>query len=233
MSFCIGCSHLGSPQYIICLHLSLSLCISSFTTFPDLFCSLSLFLLFGSFMFNIFPIYPLSPPLDMPKPPRSCFVNFGSVSKLLNLSCPYDVIIFNPVHSGHSLNIVNIFNSITSSSPDSCLFLGATISKPYIILGLTKMLQNVVGVLLSSHIYLHPLHHPCTLFFTSLAPCLLHCYSYFSYLVWCSSVKMQLQVLQKDLINLQKCYQQRVVNLIYVIKSNLHCHVIYLKCSLL
>lgn len=42
---------------------------------------------------------------------------------------------------------------------------------------------------------------------------------------------MQLQVLQKDLINLQKCYQQRVVNLIYVIKSNLHCHVIYLKCS--
>ncbi|KAM8867112.1 uncharacterized protein ACB058_005233 [Synchiropus picturatus] len=68
---------------------------------------------------------------------------------------------------------LSIFISATSSS-DSCLFLSATVSKPYNIAGLTTLLYTFPFILadtLLSHItpdtFLQLFHPACTRFFTS------------------------------------------------------------------
>ena len=70
---------------------------------------------------------------------------------------------------------LNIFISATSIS-STCFFVIATVSSPYTIAGLTTELYtfpfNLARNLLSQitpDTFLHPLHHACTLFFTSLS----------------------------------------------------------------
>lgn len=61
------------------------------------------------------------------------------ISKLLNLSCPSDVLISNPVHPDYShYKNLNIFNSATSGSA-SCLLDSAAVSTSYIIAGFTTV----------------------------------------------------------------------------------------------
>ncbi|KAK2905568.1 hypothetical protein Q8A73_009511 [Channa argus] len=117
----------GSPQRIMCLHLTLSSSSSSLT--PTNFMSsltTSINLLFA---WQLQPQHPSTDiftvsPLNMSKPPQAGLSDF--ISKTSNLSCPSDVLIPDPVTPKENLNILS---SATSSSA-SCLFFSATVSKP-------------------------------------------------------------------------------------------------------
>ncbi|KAF7692621.1 hypothetical protein HF521_010231, partial [Silurus meridionalis] len=137
----------GSPQRIIHIYTPLSstsdsfnptTCMSSLTTFIYLLFGLSFLLLPGGAILSILlPIYPMSllctcpnhlnrASLTLSPKPTTCTVPL--ISSFLILS-----ILDTPNEN------LNIFSSATSSST-SCLLLNATVSKPYIITGLTTVL---------------------------------------------------------------------------------------------
>lgn len=99
-----------TTQQIILLHLTLSLtsssdtptlCVFSVNTFMNLLCGSPVFFLPDSSLFSTFYlIYIHYLSSQMSKPSQPCL--FICVSKSLNLICPCDVLIPNPVHSGHS-----------------------------------------------------------------------------------------------------------------------------------
>ena len=178
----------GWPQRIIILQTFLSSTsvsfaptspISSFTTSTNLLFGLSL-LFFGNSISIIFlptyswPLlmtcqYHLSLPSLLFIPNRSTLTVFLMYSFLI-LS-----FLVTPIAN------FNIFIAATSIS-STCFFVTATVSSPYTIAGLTTELytfpSTLAGNLLSQIIpdtLLHPFHHACTLFFTSLSQSPLSC----------------------------------------------------------
>ncbi|KAF7708794.1 hypothetical protein HF521_017851, partial [Silurus meridionalis] len=135
-----------SPQRIIRLHTPLSstsssfnptTCMSFLTTSKNLLLVLPLFLLPGGSILSILlPIYPMSLLCTCPNhlnltsltlSPKRPTCTVPLINSFLILS-----ILITP-------NNLNIFSSATSSFT-SCLLLNATVSKPYNIAGLTKVL---------------------------------------------------------------------------------------------
>ncbi|KAF7663340.1 hypothetical protein LDENG_00211810, partial [Lucifuga dentata] len=171
----------GSPQRIICLHLTLSSAsssltptnfMSSFTTSINLLFGLPLGLLPGSSNLSILlPICSLS--LLCTCPNHLSLASLTLSPKHLTCAVPlmYSFLILSILVTPKEN--LSILVSATSSSA-SCLFLSATVSKPYNIAGLTTVLYTFPFILaetLLSHItpdtFLHPFQPACTRFFTS------------------------------------------------------------------
>ncbi|KAF7650345.1 hypothetical protein LDENG_00127500, partial [Lucifuga dentata] len=166
----------GSPQRIICLHLTLSSAsssltptnfMSSFTTSINLLFGLPLGLLPGSSNLSILlPICSLS--LLCTCPNHLSLASLTLSPKHLTCAVPlmYSFLILSIfVTPKENLSIL----VSTTSSSASCLFLSATVSKPYNIAGLTTVLYTFPFILaetLLSHItpdtFLHPFQPACT-----------------------------------------------------------------------
>ena len=173
----------GWPQHIIVLQTFLSSTsisfaptspISSFITYKNLLFGLPLFVFLGNsisiiflltYSWSLFMTYPyhlsLSSLIFIP--------SHSTLTVLLMYSFLILSFLVTPIAN------LNIFISATSISL-TCFFVTATVSSPYTIVGLTTELYTfpftLAGNLLSQitpDTLLHPFHHACTLFFTSLS----------------------------------------------------------------
>ena len=145
--------------------------ISSFNTSTNLLFHLPLFLFPGnSNSIILLPTYSWSLLMTSPYHLSLSFLIF--IPNRSTLTVPL-ILIFNLsfFFFHHSHNNLNIFISATSIS-STCLFVTATVSSPYTIVGLTTELYTFPITLagkITPDTFLHPFHPACSLLFTSIS----------------------------------------------------------------